>query len=45
MKISLQLVQESLSILQTLAVLVAAIVGAIKFKIFGMCKHAYRTEM
>jgi len=45
MKISLQLVQESLSILQTLAVLVAAIVGAIKFKIFGMWKHAYRTEM
>jgi hypothetical protein len=45
MKISIQNVEHVLSISQTLIIMAAALIGAIKFKVFEMWKHTYRTEM
>ena len=45
MKISVESVQHVLSVAQTITVLVAALVGAIKFKVFQIWKHAFRTDM
>src|SRR5947209_6048575 len=45
MRISLQGTQAVLALLQTLTVLVAAALAAIKFKIFEVWKQRYRTEM
>ena len=45
MIISNQTVEHVLSISQTLIILAAALIGAIKFKVFEMWKHTYRTGM
>lgn len=45
METPVQSIQQVLGIAQTIIVLAAALVGAIKFKVFQIWKHAYRTEM
>lgn len=45
MKITVESVQHVLSVAQTITVLAAALVGAIKFKVFQIWKHTFRTDM
>lgn len=45
MAISVQSIQQVLGVAQTITVLAAALVGAIKFKVFQIWKHTFRTDM
>jgi hypothetical protein len=45
MKLSVESMQHVLTLAQTITVLAAALVGAIKFKVFQIWKHTFRTDM